>query len=115
MYEPGHPWYYRDHAPLPADEIPPADPSIYNDLPLSRKKREAELAETRACLQQDIERYQDLVTNGEAALSPPDLMYGHPWESLHSALALKHNHIAYRRGLILALREALGPEQGTLF
>jgi hypothetical protein len=111
MYPPSHPWYYRDNAPLPVAEIPPADPSIYDDLPRSRAKLETELAQTRAALAKDIERYQDLAANGENALSEFDRMYGY----LHTSLALKHNHIAYHKGLIDALTEALGPEQGTLF
>jgi hypothetical protein len=111
MSPPSHPWYYRDNAPLPVAAIPPADPALYDDLPRTREKRAAELAEARAALAHDIERYQDLVTNGEAALSEFDRMYGY----LPTSLALKHNHISYRQGLILALTEALGPEQGTLF
>jgi hypothetical protein len=34
---------------------------------------------------------------------------------LHDSLALKHNHISYRKGLIIALKKALESEQGALF
>ena len=111
MYPPSHPWYYRENAPLPVAAIEPADAEVFDHLPLTRKALAAELAAARAALAQDIARYQDLAANGENALSQFDRMYGY----LPTSLALKHNHIAYRKGLILVLEAALGPEQGTLF
>lgn len=107
---PHDPWYYREDPPPPVEEIEPADTPVYI-LPKSRKKLEAKLEKAQADLQRDIERYLDLAQNGEAALSASDRMYGY----LNASLSLKYSHISYQRGLIAAIKKALGAEQCALF
>jgi hypothetical protein len=112
---PSNPWYYECHEPLPVEEIEPATFSY--DIPRTREKQESELIKTEGDLHRDIERYLDLVENDEDALLEYDKSFYQPGSvlAIHTALSLKHNHISYNKGLIAALKKALGPEQGTLF
>jgi len=112
-YSPGHPWYYiLGGRPLSVDEIGADscrnDVLATKDLPVDPGKRESALrrlkAEAERELAQDIERYQELVAQGKAALSRCDILMGY---GLETALFLKHNHICYRKSLLAEIKAKL--------
>lgn len=115
-YPPSHPWYYQYGKPLPVGAIGPGDPGGYA-IPASRKEQEACLAQAEKDLARDTEQYLGLVENGEGELSEYERSFDRPGfaRAIDTALALKHNHISYNRGLIAALKQALGPQQAALF
>jgi len=104
-YNPGHPWYYLDGwEPIAVDAIEPARCDYSRDCKV--KDREAAIVEATRDLENDIERYLSIVEKGADALSNYDVQYaanGDPELAVATALALKHNHIAYSKGLLIAL------------
>jgi hypothetical protein len=120
QYDPGHPWYYYDAGdgmpPLDVDEIEPAKRSLDLGvtLPKSPAKRHQLLKQMYddavRQLDEDKERYSELVDHGVAALSEYDrtIAYGgNDALAIASALALKHNHIANALARVEQLEDLL--------
>lgn len=120
-FGPGHPWYYLRRGdgrePVPVDEIPMnarADIGLSGRLPRDHEKRRATLLkalhEQRKQLNEDRERYTQLVNHGSDALSVYDCEIAHAGDdelAWASAVALKYNHIANCLGRIAKLATAL--------
>ncbi len=91
-YEPSHPWFYKFNKPLPPEEIEPA--TIAKDcIP------QDDLKNAEAELETEIRGYRILVEKGAEALSEYDRKFGSKL-ALETALSLKHNHIAYFKGIL---------------
>lgn len=122
-YGPGHPWHYLpqgDNAPpVPVDAIPAAENLAHTfdrELPKPRAKRLVKARELldaeRRGLEDDCKRYQEIIERGADALSQYDREIAHGGDlelARASALALKHNHIAWRKGRIAVLERELSP------
>lgn len=115
-YTPCHPWYYlTGGAPLHPDNIEPGT----CDYTFATKKGnlDEQITHAEEHLKADIERYMDIVTRGVDALSHFDrtIPFGNDEQlALATALALKHNHICYYKGLLRALESSCS-EQLALF
>lgn len=109
-YSPGHPWYYKlGGRVLSVEEIRPAQFSHYD--PIHRRKSgkpfpalEVQLTVAKRQLEQDIDRYNLLISEGDKACSSYDLTMGY---DAHFNLFLVHNHISYYKGTIAKLEEAI--------
>lgn len=131
-YDPTHPWYYKlGGKPLTVEEIEPAEISdtsasvhigrLPKDAKARAEKLRTVLERNRDTLARDSGRYRDLVERGAEALDEYEraLMEeaGDDEDSsneLQDALALRHNHIAYGKGMVAALERLLAatPEPG---
>jgi hypothetical protein len=110
-YSPGHPWYYKNGGRILApQEITAVDFSQAKYEPVHRRNGkpypclEEQLIAAKRELTRDIERYNQLVKQGNAACSQYNLMMGY---DAGSNLSLKHNHIAYHKGVVLHLEKML--------
>lgn len=103
----------------PASQIPPRcfeplddEKEVRSALGLYNKKRKITLAlikekakAAEADLRRDIERYEDILKRGDAAMSDWDLSMGYTAQT--SGLPLKHNHIGYNKGRLRILKHWL--------
>ncbi|MCE9590262.1 MAG: hypothetical protein K8S99_07035 [Planctomycetes bacterium] len=122
QYGPGHPWHYLaegDGAAPPAVEEIEAAPfkpeHLGVKLPKNPQKRQAMLrkmlADQRRQLEQDTERYQDVLERGVEALSRYDreIAYGgNDHLAVASTIAFKHSHIAYAKARVAWLESQTG-------
>lgn len=124
-YDPGHPWHYYhegDNAPPIAVEDIDADPDagrfLQNDLPKNRVKRlekmESLLATERQRVDEDKQRYQEIVERGAEALSRYDREIAHTSDEMAraTALSLKYNHLRWGLGRVAWLESQLGISPG---
>lgn len=109
-YGSGHPWYYKlGGKVLSVEAIRPAPFTNWDPIQRRRSgkpfpKLDVQLAEAKGMLARDIARYKQLIVAGDKACSDYDLKMG--FDSKFN-LSLKHNHIAYGKGLIVKLEEAI--------
>ncbi len=120
-YDPGHPWHYHqegdDAPPIAVEDIEP-DPGsgalLERNLPKNRAKRTARiralLVLERQRVEEDKQRYQDIVERGAGALSRYDREIAHTSDEIAraTALSLKYNHIRWGLGRLAWLERASG-------
>ncbi len=119
-YDPGHPWHYYhegdDAPPIPVEDIEPdldAARFLERDLPKNQKKRSARIRELlvteRERVEEDKQRYQEIVERGAEALSRYDREIAHSSDAMAraTALALKFNHIRYGMGRLAWLQKQI--------
>lgn len=121
-YGPGHPWHYLSEGdgavPLPLERIEPAPfkpEHLGVKLPKNPQKRQAllrkMLAEQRQQLEQDAERYREVLERGVEALSRYDreIAYGgNDRLAVASTIAFKSSHIAHGKGRVAWLAGQAG-------
>jgi hypothetical protein len=119
-YDPGHPWYYfLGGTPVGPDAIPTL--LLGEDrvgMPKRKKgvtRREQmtrRLAGAETALAADVVRYEELRDKGDDALTPYEVRVGDVVDgtcrAIHSALALKYNHILLGKGVVRRLLVMLG-------
>jgi hypothetical protein len=120
-YDPAHPWHYYHEGegaePMPLDQIPARPVTLEQfgvnwpkGLVKQRATMERVLASQRKQLEEDEQRYEELVQNGVEALSRYDreIAYaGNDDLAWASAIALKFAHISGGRGRIACLERRL--------
>jgi len=120
-YDPGHPWHYYhegdDAPPIAVEDIEPDPESgrfLERDLPRNRAKRTARilalLVQERQRVDEDKQRYQDIVERGAEALSRYDREIAHTSDEMAraTALSLKYNHLRWGLGRLAWLEQAAG-------